>query len=139
MTMLIVAVVVTLIFLVLALMLPHPATWLAAAAMVLVTSFLIWPKYKHEQAAMAYGVEVPTYVDHVRSWERKKGENNYQTRYEIFTVWENPETRQIIQFRSDPIDFDPKPFMPEKIMVKVIPDAPENYVMDLSFLPKKAP
>ncbi|MBP6562151.1 MAG: hypothetical protein KA214_01605 [Neisseriaceae bacterium] len=138
MTMLIVAVVVTLIFVVLALMLPHPSTWIAAAVMVLVTSFLIWPKYKHEQAAMAYGVEVPTYVDNVRSWQRKKGDDLI-TRYEIYTVWENPETRQMIQFRSDPIDFDPEPYLPKTITVKVIPEAPENYVMDLSFLPAKAP
>ncbi len=80
--------------------------------------------------------------------------NEFNIEEDKFSVWEDPETGKKSQgafiiksvlrekgqelpyvFTSEPLFFDPKPYMPEKLIVYVNPNDKYEYYMDLSFLP----
>lgn len=62
---------------------------------------------------------------------------NRRSPYRISAQWQNPMDQKVYVFRSDPIWFDPTPYVQQRIMdIKVNADNPRQYMMDISFLPK---
>ena len=113
---------------------PHPITWLMTGVLALAIGLIIWPKYQAEQAANAQGQWVEASVVGVREWDRKIGDGNYKTQYEITAKWTHPDTQQVYQFTSPPLTQDPRPYLHGTIKVKVVWERPQQYVVDTSFL-----
>lgn len=62
---------------------------------------------------------------------------NGRSPYRITAQWQNPLDQKVYVFRSDPIWFDPKPFMhADTVNVTINADNPHQYEMDISFLPE---
>ena len=123
----------------LSLTLHHPVVWLATVVWAGLFFIILLPKYQNTQAALEKGQEVLATVQEVRQWDRKINTDagEYITKYEIIAVWQNPRTGQPVQFISDPVEKNPKPFIQNnKVKVKVNLDNPTQYVVDLSFMPK---
>lgn len=124
--------------LILAFTLPHPLTWLIAVILGAIFFLVLLPKYQGEQKALSNGQDVVARVEKVRFWSRKYGDGRFLDQYEINAVWQNPRNGQTVRFISPPLKIDPEPFLKDKtVKVKVNPDNPTQYVMDLSFLPKQ--
>ena len=120
---------------VLCFVLPHPITWLMTAVMAALFVWVLLPRYQGEQRAMAHGQVVQAAVAEVRHWQRKVGDGNYQDQYEIIALWPHPQTGKMVRFVSPPLRQDPQAHLPPSIAVTVDINQPQNYVMDLSFLP----
>ena len=61
---------------------------------------------------------------------------NGQNPWRLSCQWQHPLTKKVYFFRSDPIWFDPTPFVArEQIDVTVNMDDPRQYQVDTSFLP----
>lgn len=116
--------------------LPHPLTWVMAAAMAALFFLVLLPQYQGQQQALANGQTVSAAVAEVRHWQRKVGDGNYEDKYEIIALWPNPHTGQMVRFVSPPLHQDPQTHLPAAIQVTVDTGNPKNYVMDLSFLPR---
>ncbi len=57
--------------------------------------------------------------------------------YRISAQWHNPTTQKVHVFSSDPIWFDPSPYVQQKKLdVSVNAENPRQYVVDTSFLPE---
>ena len=57
--------------------------------------------------------------------------------WRLMAQWQHPATQKVYSFRSDPIWFDPSPYVNrEKLDVMVNADDPSQYQIDTSFLPK---
>ncbi|CAJ0704830.1 DUF3592 domain-containing protein [Ralstonia holmesii] len=64
---------------------------------------------------------------------------NGRNPWRLFAQWLNPTTQTVYEFQSDPIWFDPSPYVQrETVSVVINANNPKQYVMDISFLPKKA-
>ena len=123
----------------LSLTLHHPVVWVATVVWAGLFFIILLPKYQNTQAALEKGQEVIATVQEVRQWDRKinTDASDYIRKYEIIAVWQNPRTGQPVQFVSDPVEKDPKPFIQNnQVKVKVNLDNPAQYVVDLSFIPK---
>jgi len=57
--------------------------------------------------------------------------------WRLMAQWQHPATKKVYSFRSDPIWFDPSPYVNrETLDVMVNADDPSQYQIDMSFLPK---
>ena len=62
---------------------------------------------------------------------------NNRNPWRLSAQWQHPATQAVHTFRSDPIWFDPTPYVQrETVDVVLNADDPKQYVMDTSFLPK---
>lgn len=122
----------------LSLTLHHPVVWVATLVWAALFFIILLPKYQNTQVALEKGQEVIAQVKEIRQWDRKiNNDGEYVKKYEIIANWQNPRTGQTVQFVSDPVEKDPKPFIQNnQVKVKVNLDNPTQYVMDLSFMPK---
>ncbi len=55
--------------------------------------------------------------------------------YIIKSQWLNPVDGKVYVFRSEPIEYDPRKFLPQTMDVKILPDNPKLYRMDISKIP----
>lgn len=115
--------------------LPHPITWISALILGGILFFILLPKYQGQQQAISHGVEIQAAIQEVREWSRKTGDGDYVDRYEIIAVAPNPDNGEMYTFVSPPMGQDPKPYLKDRITVKVDWSNPKAYTMDLSFLP----
>ena len=112
---------------------PHPITWLMTAILALAIGFVIWPKYQAEKAVQQAGVAVQATVSHIREWDRKMGDGQLRTQYEITATWTHPDTGKNCVFVSAPYLKRPAVAVGDTVNVSVVWDAPEQYQMqDLS-------
>ena len=91
---------------------------------------------------------------HVRAWLAESGARVkatyagafYEKTFDVFgrspwrllCKWKHPATQEVYLLRSDRIWFDPAPFVKrEALDVLVNPDKPNQYYVDISFLPAK--
>ena len=58
--------------------------------------------------------------------------------WHIHAQWQDPLTRKLHLFRSDPIWFEPSEFVGETVRVVLDPAEPKHYWMDTEFLPELA-
>lgn len=58
--------------------------------------------------------------------------------WHIHAQWQDPLTRKLHLFRSDPIWFEPSEFVGETVRVVLDPAEPRHYWMDTEFLPELA-
>ena len=59
--------------------------------------------------------------------------------FQITAQWQNPKTSDIHLFNSDNIWFDPSDYLPsDKVSILIDAEDPNQYYMDISFLPKLA-
>lgn len=64
---------------------------------------------------------------------------NGQNPFVILCQWLNPVTRQVHEFQSENIWFDPSPYIKQDaIKVLIEKDNPKKYYVDISFIPKLA-
>lgn len=63
---------------------------------------------------------------------------NGRNPWRINCQWQNPATSNIHLFSSDDIWFDPSPYVKSDspVRVLILPENPEHYMVDLSFLPQ---
>ncbi|MDO5686954.1 MAG: hypothetical protein Q4G42_06195 [Neisseria sp.] len=122
---------------ILAFSLPHPITWLMAIVWGAVFFAILLPKYQGEQQALAGGEEITARVDEVRFWSRRYGDGQFLDQYEIIALWDDPRSGKTVRFVSAPLQINPEPYLSTRtVKVKVNPANPQQYVMDLSFMPK---
>lgn len=58
--------------------------------------------------------------------------------WRIHAQWQDPATRKVHVFRSEPVWFDPSQFVGERVRVLVDPADPRRYWIDTGFLPARA-
>ncbi len=64
---------------------------------------------------------------------------NGRSPYALQCQWQDPATGQVHVFESEPIWFDPTPYMPERpLRVMIEPGNPRKFYVDVSFLPEAA-
>ena len=130
---LVIAIVLLMGCVVLSAIVPHPITWLMTAILALAIGFVIWPKYQAEKAVQQAGVAVQATVSHIREWDRKMGDGQLRTQYEITATWTQPDTGKNCVFVSAPYLKRPAVAVGDTVNVSVVWDAPEQYQMqDLS-------
>ncbi|WP_206613484.1 DUF3592 domain-containing protein [Parahaliea mediterranea] len=62
--------------------------------------------------------------------------SNGRSPFRIFAQWQDPRTRKVYVFKSEPIWYDPSEFVTtESITVYIERDDPSRYYMDTAFLP----
>lgn len=118
----------------LALIVPHPITWLMALVLGLLIGLILWPKYQTQQQAAAHGVQVMAQVIEVREWERKQGDGHYKVQYEVKAQWRHPNNGKIHTFVSNPLVKKPAVTIGDDVAVLVVWDRPEHYQMDEAYL-----
>jgi hypothetical protein len=99
--------------------------------------FVIYAVRRHRVRAWlaANGVRVQAQVERV--YYDTSVKMNGRSPFRIAAQWQNPMDHKVYVFRSDPIWFDPTPFVQRKAVdVKVNTDNPHQYEMDISFLPE---
>lgn len=85
----------------------------------------------------SYGVPVNAKFQRVS--RDRSTEVNGENPFEIVASWQNPVTRKIHVFKSEPIWFDPSDYIDRESVVVLIEKAnPNKYFMDISFLPELA-
>ena len=130
---LVIAIVLLMGCVVLSAIVPHPITWLMTAILALAIGFVIWPKYQAEKAVQQAGVAVQATVSHIREWDRKIGDGQLRTQYEITATLTHPDTGKDCVFVSAPYLKRPAVAVGDTVNVSVVWDAPEQYQMqDLS-------
>ena len=130
---LVIAIVLLMGCVVLSAIVPHPITWLMTAILALGIGFIIWPKYQAEKAVQKAGVAVQATVSKVREWDRKIGDGQLRTQYEVTATWTHPDTGKTHIFVSVPYIKRPAVTVGDTVKVSVVWDAPEQYQMqDLS-------
>ncbi|MBM3617485.1 MAG: DUF3592 domain-containing protein [Alphaproteobacteria bacterium] len=78
-------------------------------------------------------------ADIVRVEYEQAEESGGQGGWHILAQWQDPRTRKVHVMRSDPIPFDPTPYLPAgHVPVRINPLNPEKYWVDTSFLPEAA-
>ena len=61
---------------------------------------------------------------------------NHRNPYRIYSQWHDPAQNKVFTFKSKAIWFNPEKYIPSKeIRVRIDPNNPRRYVMDVSFLP----
>jgi len=65
---------------------------------------------------------------------------NNRNPWRLLAQWQHPATQKVYSFRSDPIWFDPTPYVQQRESVDVVlnADDPKQYQVDITFLPKSA-
>lgn len=129
---LVIAVILLLGCVILSTIVPHPITWLMTVLLAAAIGLLIWPKYQAQQAASAHGVVVVATVTDIRVWDRKIGDGNLKTQYEIIATWTHPDTGTSHRFVSAPLSQAPKLHVHDSVPVQVVWEHPEQYQMDSS-------
>ena len=130
---LVIAIILLMGSVVLSAIVPHPITWLMTAILALAIGFVIWPKYQAETAVQQAGVAVQATVSHIHEWDRKIGDGQLRTQYEITATWTHPDTGKDCVFVSAPYLKRPAVAVGDTVNVSVVWDAPEQYQMqDLS-------
>ena len=130
---LVIAIVLLMGCVVLSAIVPHPITWLMTAILALAIGFVIWPKYQAEKAVQQAGVAVQATVSHIREWDRKIGDGQLRTQYELTATWTHPDRGKDCVFVSAPYLKRPAVAVGDTVNVSVVWDAPEQYQMqDLS-------
>ena len=126
---LVIAIVLLMGCVVLSAIVPHPITWLMTAILALGIGFIIWPKYQAEKAVQKAGVAVQATVSKVREWDRKIGDGQLRTQYEVTATWTHPDTGKNYVFVSVPYLKRPAVAVGDTVNVSIVWDAPEQYQM----------
>jgi hypothetical protein len=79
-----------------------------------------------------HGQVLPTLVQQVAL---SAGEDGPEPPYHLFTQHIDSRARRVRTFESDPLYYDPTPWLRDPVLVAVNPADPDHYDMDLSFLP----
>ena len=84
-------------------------------------------------AANGIHLQVPIERVYLDTSVRVNGRNPYR----IAGKWQDPVNHKVHVFRSDPIWFNPAPFIQQKTVdVRINAENPRQYEMDISFLPE---
>ena len=126
---LVIAIVLLMGCVVLSAIVPHPITWLMTGILALAIAFIIWPKYQAETAVQQAGVDIQATVSDVREWDRKIGDGQLRTQYEVTATWTHPDTGKTHTFVSVPYLKRPAVAVGDTVKVSVVWDAPEQYQM----------
>ena len=126
---LVIAIVLLMGCVVLSAIVPHPITWLMTGILALAIAFIIWPKYQAETAVQQAGVDIQDTVSDVREWDRKIGDGQLRTQYEVTATWTHPDTGKTHTFVSVPYLKRPAVAVGDTVKVSVVWDAPEQYQM----------
>ncbi len=126
---LVIAIVLLMGCVVLTAIVPHPITWLMTGILALAIAFIIWPKYQAETAVQQAGVDIQATVSDVREWDRKIGDGQLRTQYEVTATWTHPDTGKTHTFVSVPYLKRPAVAVGDTVKVSVVWDAPEQYQM----------
>ena len=126
---LVIAIVLLMGCVVLSAIVPHPITWLMTGILALAIAFIIWPKYQTETAVQQVGVEVQATVSNVREWDRKIGDGQLRTQYEVTATWTHPDTGKTYEFISVPYLKRPAVAIGDTVNVSIVWDTPEQYQM----------
>lgn len=118
----------------LALIVPHPITWLMALVLGLLIGLILWPKYQAQKQALDDGVTVMVQVKSIRQWQRKEGDGNYKVQYEVSAQWQHPNSGKMHMFVSNPLVTKPAVAVGDEVAVLVVWDRPEHYQMDEAYL-----
>ncbi|NEX23553.1 DUF3592 domain-containing protein [Thiorhodococcus mannitoliphagus] len=71
--------------------------------------------------------------------EPSPGRTNRRHAYRIVAHWQDPMTSKLHVFRSEPIWFDPSDYVDRELIdVRIDPQRPSSYYLDISFLPELA-
>ncbi|HMO78893.1 MAG TPA: hypothetical protein PJ997_02740 [Candidatus Paceibacterota bacterium] len=70
--------------------------------------------------------------------EISSGKRREYVSFYIRAQWINPTDKKVYIFYSDYLDYNPKDLLPKDVEVNIIPDNPNIYRMDLSWLPQIA-
>lgn len=116
--------------LILSAIVPHPITWLMTVILAFAIVLFIWPKYQAEQAVAAEGVWVEAKIVEIRAWDRKIGDGNLKTQYEVVAQWLHPDTGKTHRFVSAPLSQAPRVAVNDVVRVNVVWPRPEQYKMD---------
>ena len=126
---LVIAIILLMGSVVLSAIVPHPITWLMTGILALAIAFIIWPKYQAETAVQQAGVDIQATVSDVREWDRKIGDGQLRTQYEVTATWTHPDTGKTHTFVSVPYLKRPAVAVGDTVKVSVVWDAPEQYQM----------
>ena len=126
---LVIAIILLMGSVVLSAIVPHPITWLMTGILALAIAFIIWPKYQAETAVQQAGVEVQATVSNVREWDRKIGDGQLRTQYEVTATWTHPDTGKTYEFISVPYLKRPAVAVGDTVNVSIVWDTPEQYQM----------
>ena len=75
------------------------------------------------------GVAVQATVSKVREWDRKIGDGQLRTQYEVTATWTHPDTGKNYVFVSVPYLKRPAVAVGDTVNVSIVWDAPEQYQM----------
>ena len=126
---LIIAIVLLMGSVVLSAIVPHPITWLMTAILAVAIALFIWPKYQAEKTVQQHGLEVTARVTHIREWDRKIGDGNLRSQYEVIATWTHPDSGQTYTFRSVPYAEPPALKVGDAVQVRIHWDDPTQYQM----------
>ena len=126
---LIIAIVLLMGSVVLSAIVPHPITWLMTAILAVAIALFIWPKYQAEQSVRQSGVAVLARVTHIREWDRKIGDGNLRSQYEVSATWTHPDSGQTYVFLSVPHSAPPPYQVGDEIPVRLDWNNPKQYQM----------
>jgi hypothetical protein len=97
--------------------------------------FFIQQKERNDEYLKQYGTTIETELQDIQI--NRNLTVNRMHPYHIFTQWQNPNSSEILIFRSNNIWFDPSDYLQDrKITVFIDQNNPKNYYVDLSFLPE---
>ncbi|AUZ06233.2 MULTISPECIES: hypothetical protein [Vitreoscilla] len=118
----------------LVLIVPHPITWLMALVLGLLIGLILLPKYQAQKQALEKGVTVMAQVQSIRQWQRKEGDGNYKTQYEVTAHWLHPNSGKLHVFVSNPLVKKPVVAVGDEVAVLVVWERSEYYQMDEAYL-----
>jgi len=97
--------------------------------------FLTVRRIRWMRWAERFGTPVQTQFTDVQHDTRVKV--NGRSPYRVHSQWQNPRDGRVYTFMSDPMWVHPGPFLKDRpqITVKLDPDRPQRYWMDLRFVP----
>ncbi|MBN8588079.1 MAG: DUF3592 domain-containing protein [Rhodothermia bacterium] len=95
----------------------------------------MWRKKKMAQSLQVGGQKVRAKIEQV-AFDTSLRVNG-RSPYVIWAQWQNPRDQKVYQFKSDYIWYNPTDYLNEdSLTVFIDPKSPEDYHIDLSFLPQ---
>jgi hypothetical protein len=112
---------------------------ISATCLLLVGSWLAllaWRKYRRWHRLLKYGqilqADIKSVARDLQIWL------NGAPAYVLYCEWNSPSEDLAYAFRSEPLPFDPTPFLPaqNKVTVLIDPKEPESYYVEVADLKK---
>jgi len=115
------------------------ALGLPLTGLALATGFAAWRQRSDRLWLAEHGIRIVAGPLQVERTLQDMGARNLGSErpYLIVAPWRNPLDGTVHRFASDPILYDPQPWMTGRTQVEVLidPQAPRRYWMDVDFLP----